>query len=492
MKLPKALVPLAILLLLAWLFRPIFHGLVMSFIISPLQFVLIILLFGGAVAIASRLRTSVKVIKISNDNYRFDASPAAKRSLGLYLFLFMLVLFGLFIQNEVRLFLTARHITFEERTELPAVSPVRLMPKSVAARYGQDSFQNPQEHLADSQIVLMDGKLQRVFPRVPDGGLLYFIKKMSGFVTVEVDTLARKVSLENQEFAVSEGVGIFDNLNFQLPLKRYFVDYTREPIYLKDDTGQWVTVVPYMTYKGFPFTVPQWGGVMIVRADGSMRDYTPQEAQALPYLNGNRLHPKELAVYYAQSYAYRGGVLNKWFLHKNETQIVSLPGDEAVIHTATKEGFKQIIVAEPYGASYGIYKIFLIDATTGKREIISFGQDSQLTGPIAAADYIKKEFPTFDWTAFTLAEPRPLVTNGKLYWLMSIIPNDSAGIANTVLLDTTTNDVTTVKTEAELQAFLEGKEITPETPPASDANQAIKDKIQTIENQLSELKELLQ
>ncbi|HEY1074294.1 MAG TPA: hypothetical protein VGE59_01160 [Patescibacteria group bacterium] len=493
MKQPKVWIPLALLLVLVWFFRPFFHGIVMSFIVSPLQFVLIVLLVIGAVTAISRLRDTVKVIKVSSDNYRFEASPGARRSLGLYLVLFFLVLFGLFIQNEVRSYLTSRQITFEDRETLPTVDPIRLMPKSVAARYGQDSFQNPQEHLGDSQIVLMNGKLQRVFPRLPEGGLLYFFKKMSGFATVEVDTLDRKVSLEDQEFALSEGVGIFDNLHYRLPLKRYFVNYTNEPIYLKDDSGKWVTVVPYITYKGFPFTVPQWGGVMVVHADGSMQDYTPQEAQALSYLKGNRIHPKELAVYYANSYAYKGGILNKWFLHKNETQVVSLPGDEAVIHTATNDGFKQIIVAEPYGSSYGIYKIFLIDATTGKREVISFSQNSQLTGPVAAADYIKKEFPTFDWTAFSLAEPRPLVTNNKLYWLLSIIPNDSAGIANTVLLDTTTNNVTTVKTEAELKAFLAGKELPSTDQPAPvDTQQAIKQKIEAIENQLKELKALVQ
>lgn len=493
---PRLIIPLAIILALAWLIRPIFHGFLMPFIVSPLQAVLVLLLIGGAWKLFGQLKPA-KFTKIDENNYKFDAPQSTKRSLRIFSVLIVLVMFGLFFQEEFRSIITAKNQTFAERAELPTVTPIRLMPKSVAQRSAQDSFQNPQERLGDSQIVLMDGKLQRVFPRLPDGGLLYFINKLTGFVTVEVDTLERKVLIEDQSFTYAEGIGIFDNLNYRLLLKKYFVNYTNEPIYLKNDQGKWITVVPYMTYKGFPFTVPQWGGVMVVNADGSMEDYTPEQAQALSYLKGNRIHPKELSEYYANSYAYKGGLLNKWFLHKNETQVVSLPGDESIIHTATAEGFKQVIVAEPYGESYGIYKIFMVDATTGKREIISYDQKSQLTGPIAAADYIKKEFPTFDWTTFSLAEPRPLVVNQKLYWLLSIIPNDSAGIANTVLLDASTNTVTTVKTETQLQDFLAGKAVgetvpTPTTAtPDAPSSEAIRKKIEQIETQINELKQLV-
>jgi hypothetical protein len=492
---PRLIAVLIIILIIAWFIRPIFHGFLMPFIVSPLQAVLILLILGAIWRLFGQLKPA-KFTKINENNYRFDAPQSTKRSLRIFAALIALTMFGLFFQEEFRATITADKQTFAERTELPTVTPIRLMPKSVAHRSAQDSFQNPQERLGDSQIVLIDGKLQRVFPRLPDGGLLYFINKLTGFVSVEVGTLDRKVTIEDQNFAYADGIGIFDNLHYRLLLNKYFVNYTNEPIYLKNDEGKWVTVVPYMTYKGFPFTVPQWGGVMVVNGDGSMQDYTPEEAQALQYLKGNRIHPKELTEYYANAYAYRGGLLNKWFLHENETQIVSLPGDESVIHTATNEGFKQIIVAEPYGESYGIYKIFIVDATTGKREIISYDQQSQLTGPVAAADYIKKEFPTFDWTTFSLAEPRPLVVDKKLYWLLSIIPNDSAGIANTVLLDAATNAVTTVKTEAQLQDFIAGKAVeetvpTPVTTPSTTSTEAIKQKIEQIETQLNELKQLV-
>lgn len=332
--------------------------------------------------------------------------------------------------------------------------------------------------------------MQRVFPRIPDGALLYFIRPLTGFVTVATDTLDRSVSISDQEFRYAEGIGVFDNLYYRLNLKRYFVTYSAEPTYLKDDQGQWVTVVPFMSYKGFLLPVPTWGGVMVVHSDGSIDEYTPEQAAQVSYLAGNRLYPKELAAYYAKSYAYTDGLINNWFIHRDQSEVVQLPNDETVIHAPTTEGFKQIVVAEPYGRSYGIYKIFIFDATTGKREIISYTNDTQLTGPVAAADYAKKEFPTYDWTAFSLSEPRPLLIDNELHWLLSITPNDAAGIAATIVLNAQTNAISKVTTPAELQSLLTHGVTQTDTP--MDDNAAILDHINAIQHELDSLKTLLQ
>ncbi len=503
----KLIIPILIILALAWFFRPFFHPFFMSFVISPLKFILIIFIALGIWSLVKKAG-KIKIVQTGQGSYGFkSANHIPGLSVASYVILFIVIIFGLAIESEARAYLTSKQVTFESRQDLPEFNKIRLTPKPVATRYAADSFQSPQETLADSQIALVDGKLVRVFPRVPDGGLLYFINKMSGFVTVEVDTLDRKVNIQNQEFKYSDHIGITDNLYFQLLKKKYFVSYSAEPIYLKDNNNKWITVVPYMSYKKFPFRVPYWAGVMIVKSDGTITDYTPEAAQKLTYLKGNRLYPKELTNYYTAAYSYKGGLINKWLLHKNQIEIVSLPGEETIIHASTKEGFKQIVVAEPYGRSYGVYKIFIIDATTGKREIISYDQNSQLTGPISAADYIKRAFPTYNWTNFQLSEPRPVKVNGDLNWLLSIIPNDSAGIATTVLLDAKTNKVVEVKTENELQLLLSGHSEAAveesrssdrtQTPPTTNSqlpaakNAQIQQKIDTIQSQLDELKNLV-
>ncbi len=495
---PGFLITLMVLFALAWLFRPFFHGFVMSFVESPLSLVFWLVLLAGIWSAAKRVGP-LKWVQVGTGSYTVRATrPGSGLLLFTYLVVAVVVLAGLSLESEFRYLVTSRSTDYTERSTLPNFTPVRLTPKTVAQRYADDSFQNPQEYLGDSQIALIDNKLQRVFPRLPESGLLYFFNKLTGFVIVDVDTLVRKVEIVDQKFNLAEGIGIFDNIYYQLPLKHYFVKYSSEPIYLKKQDGTWVTVVSYMKYQGFPFTKPVWGGVVVVEQNGTMTDYSPEQAQEIDFLKGNRLYPKELTAFYSHSYAYRGGLINKWFLHRNETEVVSLHGEEAIFHLPSDEGFKQVMVAEPYGRSYGIYKIFIYDATTGKREVINYDQNSQLTGPIAAADYIKKEFPTYDWSSFGLAEPRPITIKGELYWLMSVVPADSAGIATTVLLNTKTNQVLQAKTEADLVAILKGDATTslpPTAPspgtPAPNTNEQLRKRIEEIQQQLEDLKKLL-
>ncbi|NTV31134.1 hypothetical protein HGA91_04135 [candidate division WWE3 bacterium] len=487
------IVAILLFLVIGWVFRPFIHPLIMSFVISPLRILQIAIIIWMLWILFSR--TLWPKIKVSSQgSVKIDWQDGTYRKVGLIVGVLILISLGLTLESDIRASLTAHQITYEKREQLPEFNPLRLTPKGVAQRYAQDSFQNPQEYLGDSQIVLIHDQLYRVFPRLPDGALLYFFNKLSGFVTVEVSTLDRTVNIEDQTFKYAEGIGIFDNLYYQLPLKRFFVTYSSEPIYLKNDTNNWVTIVPYITYKGFPFTIPTWGGVMEIKPDGTINDYTPEQAQEISYLKNNRIYPKELSEYYAQSFAYKNGILNKWFLHKDETEVVNLPSDEMVLHVPTKEGYKQMIVAEPYGRSYGIYKIFFTDATTGKREIIEYDSQSQLTGPIAAADYVKRNFPTYDWSSFSLVEPRPITINNSLNWMLSIVPNDWAGIASTVFLDTKTNNVQKADDESQIDQIRQGEknipnEITP--TPGNTQNSQINQKINDIQQQLDELKKLL-
>ncbi len=501
---PKVLIWLIVLVLIIWFFRPFFHSFAMIFWISPLQAILIIALVVGVITLLRKFG-KISFVQMGAQNYTLKASnKVSPIIIGGYVLIVVALFVAIQFESEIRYLITAKQINYTDRTDLPNFDPIRLTPKEVATRYADDTFQNPQEHLGDSQIAMIGGKLERVFPRLPNGGILYFINKLNGFVTVQVDTLDKKVAIENQQFKYSEGVGIFDNIYYQLHQKKYFVTYSSEPIYLQDDSGSWVTVVPYMGYKGFPFRIPYWAGVMVVKPDGEITDYTPEQAQNISYMKGNRLYPKELVYYYTDAYSYKGGLINKWFLHKNQIETVSLPGDDKILHVSTDEGMKQMVVAEPYGQSYGIYKIFIFDATTGKREIIEYDQNSQLTGPIAAADYIKREFPTYSWDAFSLAEPRPLKINGDLYWLLSIIPNDAAGIAKTVLLDAKTNKVVGFDNVETLNAFIKTGSTTAGAGPtvtnpsssstsslSSGNNAEIQAKIDEIQKELDSLKVLV-
>jgi len=477
-----------VLLAIAWVLRAFWHPLIMEFLIHPIYAVLFVMEIWIIILLVRLFRGS-RVVKDGKNVTLKLAHPVKKRRvIGVVLIAVILMICG-GVEQAWRYKLASTELSFDSRASLPDFSPIRLVPKPVATRFADDSFQSPQEYLGDSQIAIIDGSLQRVYPRLPDGWLLYLTQKLSGFVTVNVDSLDRQVKIYDQPFNTAEHVGVFDNINFRLVSHKYFVTYSSEPIYLKDDQGQWITVVPYMSYKGVFVRTPYWAGLSVVRSDGSITDYTPEEAQAVSYLKDNRLYPKELATFAADAYSYKDGILNNWFLHKNQAEVVRLPSDETIIHAATNEGLKEVIVAEPYGRSYGVYRIFLIDAATGERQIISYDLSSQLTGPIAAADYIRREFPTNNWNTFSLSEPRPLTIGGQLHWLLSVVPNDNAGIATTVLLNAQTNKVIKIDSVTQLNQLIAGT-IDVSTVPAND-DADLRSAVDKLQEQLDALKKLL-
>ncbi len=472
---------------LAWFFRPWLHSLVMDFYIRPLTpvFLLIIGLivwrnfssqkagesagwFGGlknwgwrlllliavliiafGVSLSLLILTLFVAVLFSNSGKGFARKFAV---IGLFL---VWVIYSLFV-SDLEYLITAKNLSFEAKSGFPQVQPVRILPKAVATRYAQDALQNPQEYLGDSQIVLVDGALKRVFPRLPDGTVLYYLNKLTGFITIDVSSLERKAEIKNQEFKYAEGIGIFDNIYFQLQKKRYFVEY-QEPVYLKDPkTGKWVTVVPYISYKFFPIRMPVWGGFMVVRSDGTITDHKPEEAQMLDLTRGNRVHPSSLAVYYTESYAYRLGLLNNWFIHKDQPAMDWTEDSPPPFHIATTEGFKQVVFTRPRSGSYGIFKIFIFDVTTGDRELIEFSPTTLLTGPVAASDYVKRAFPTIDYATFSIIEPRPLMIRGDLYWMFSLANNTGAGVSKTIFVNAHNNDVLDFESEEKINKFISG------------------------------------
>ena len=483
----KIIVTALLLIIVGYFFRPWFHGSLMGIYKHPLTFIIpLIIILYVAISVKKIIRQS------SESGYK---SLQTQKTMGFLVtgFVGIFILSGILsgIESDVAHYINSKEVTLTNRVTLPEIDKLRLLPKQVATRYGQDSLQNPQEYLGDSQIVMVDGKQERVFPRLPDGGLLYFIKKLNGFITVDVSELDKKAEIIDQEFKYSERIGVFDNIYFQLYKKKYWVDFVNQPIYLKDpQTQKWVTVVPYIKYQNFPIRTPYWGGFMTVESDGTITDYKPEDAQTLPLTQGNRVQPKEIARFYTESYAYKNGLINYWFIHKDQPAIDEFNYGDQPFHISTQEGYKQFIVTRPTGSSYGIFKIFIFDATTGKAEIIEYNQDSLLTGPVASLDYAQKQFPEIDYNNFSLDEPRPITSKGRLYWLISIVGSNSAGIAKNVVVDAQTTKVTSFQNKQEIEDFINsGKVITkPVTETKTSTSEDIQNKIKSIQDQLEQLK----
>jgi hypothetical protein len=459
---------IGLLIIFIYFFRPWFHEMGMAFYRLPALWVFLILSFSAA------LLASIKWNKL-----------AITTGLLAALSLVVIVLNMIIVQNYI-----VDSTDYNKISALPDSDGVRILPKAVARRYLEDSLQKSREKVGDLNIVTIDEKLFWIAPRIPDGTILYFTQKVNGLMLADAGKSDRSTELVTRTLPVGEGIGITDNIYWKIYKERYWLDLGDIYYIYKDD--KIYTIAPIIRYSfRFPVMVPYYGGVFVIDEQGAIAMYGPTEAVSNPLFQDNRAFPEELARLYVDSYKYHLGVWNTWFLHKDQIEIADVYGQQnrQPFLMPTSDGLKWVVATEPYGESYGVFKIFLVDALTGRIDLLEMDEDRTLTGPVRVVSYVKKKFPRIDWGTAAIAEPRPYVVDSDLYWMLSITPRDAAGISYSVFVNSANNDVISAESDAEVNQFLEGAPI-PE--PVEEDRPDIRQLIEEIEQKLARLKDLVE
>ena len=361
-------------------------------------------------------------------------------------------------------------LEYTELNQLPDTTGIRYLPMEVAWRQGENRLQDARVQHVDADPIIVGDEVQWVLTRGPKGFWNKWLDNASGFTMVDS---RGDISTIRQKMTYGEGMLGSDHIYWKLRQQRYWSKVT-EIYYVQDENnGEVVAVAPYIDYSlNFPVMVPKWGGVFLVYSDGKIEDLSPQEAQKHPLLKDLRVFPEELARIYTEAYAYKNGIANAIFRHKDQIEIPSVSvGSAATDYAArdyrvnempfllpTEAGQKWFVAAVPWGAE-GIYRIFLVDAVTGKVEMFALPQDSSLVGPNRARGYVTCAYPYFDWDKFLVLEPRPIMKEGAFYWMFTITPTNFAGITDTVLVNARTNEVFSFGSDKDtLIRFLHGEE----------------------------------
>ncbi len=458
-------------LLLVYFFRPWFHDFFMLFYTHPSIILALIFAFISSFLFMKK-----------------------KNKIG-YVIVALVIFF--FIVTSLNDLIVQRYIVSDTNyhliNELPDASRARIVPLAVAERYAKDSLQKSREKMGDFDFVEINDTLIWTSPRVPDGFILYFTQKVQGLMAVDAEKSSRNTKMISKQLEIGEEIGITDNIYWNLYKEEYFVELGE--IYYIMHEGDILTIAPVIKYKfKFPVMIPYFDGVYVVNSEGEIQKYSPSEIQNIEYIKNNRAYPEKLARLYVESYQYHLGVFNAWFLHKDQIEVADVYGqhNKQPFLMPTEQGLKWIIAAEPYGESYGVFKIFLVDAVTGKIDMLEMDEDKTLTGPVMVVDYVRKQFPMIDWSRFTIIEPRPYVVNGKLYWMLSITPNDFAGISHTIFVDSETNNVLSFETDEGVVHFVNtGKiikddEEQEEGPSTEDLIKEIEEKLEELKKKISE------
>ncbi len=485
-----------ILLLFLYFFRPWIHDLIILFYTVPS--ISFLFLSAGLMVISMRFK---------------------KKALYIPLFVLMGIIFFALVFNDVltQLYIV-KNIEYNRIDDLPDSENLRLLPKAIALRYLEDSLQKSRERVGPLDIIKMNDSLVWTSPRVPDGNLIYLTEKMNGLLIADATKTGRDTRMITQPMEIGEGIGITDNIFWRLYKKKFFINI--DDIYYLESKGEIYAVASAIGYKfRFPVMVPYFKGVFTVDKNGAIEWIDVNDIGKNEIFMDNKIYPESLARYYVDSYKYNLGWMNVVFFHKDQIEISDVYGqsNKQPFLMDTADGLKWIIATEPYGRSYGVFKIFLVDAFDGKIDFLELNEDQTLTGPVRVVSYVKKKFPTIDWATSKVVEPRPYIIQGKIYWMLSITPSDFAGVSYTVLVDSETNEVLAFNDDSELEDYIrsgvidsdfqpdEGDELDSDTAkedsdvPVRDSiteiddttKKSIKKKISDIEKELDELKELL-
>lgn len=468
------LVAAPVVLGVLWLTRPVFHGLVMFLLVNPLVWLppLAVLVIGTlAITLAGpregRRRT---LSRLARHPLQSLQSRVWRRPLRVVMALAgVLFLLGVFLNGP----LVARSIyantAYRQIPGLPTAGTVRLVPREVAVQLASSGFNSPTERLTDFRIVRTPRGLAWTALRTPHGLVRTFTKKSAGLVGLEASTTERRVFSADARLEVAPGLRIRDNLRWRLLKERYLIKLG-EPSAIQDARGRPLILVPYLSYEGLLVRRPVLGGAFVVHPDGQIEDLSPGEARRRPEIAGSgRLFPDELARRIQDAYAYKRGILNRFFLHEEQTQITDTESNpQPYLIDFGRRGSKWVTVAEPYGRAFATNAIFLTDSVTGSTEIWRVPGNQSLNGNRRAIETVRSVSipgivfsddavgaredvagdaaggPQAGGGRFRVVEPRPVFAGGRLVYLVSIIPESANSVSKSVIVDAARNKVAAI------------------------------------------------
>jgi hypothetical protein len=151
-------------LVLLWLVRPWFHGLVMFFWTAPLVWVPPLLVLGAGAALARWAVRTPEPKRLWDRPRDMPKVMVIAAGVAFVLLLVGATLNGPLVSRSIYL-----HNDYASMTRLPAGGTVRLLPKEVAEQIASGGFNSPTEHLTDFHIVRGRDGLQWTALRTPTG-----------------------------------------------------------------------------------------------------------------------------------------------------------------------------------------------------------------------------------------------------------------------------------------------------------------------------------
>ncbi len=439
-----------LLTILFFTFPVFFHGLVFSYLVRNFAYVFWIVIL-GAVFIPMAV------------HYLRRGAP----TIGFALIVADVVLMvgGMGILAGIEQAKIAQMAKYELMDQLPAVSRehVRYTPLQVAEQEISRRTQSSQR--AIEEVIPLSGPKGPMYiaPLIVNGVVNMYLGQNQGFEVFDdagtVDNGLDRVSLiDTPEFQVGDEMEIFDNLDRRLILDvGFFNTYPRTyyaPIYKEDGVtvDEVVGIVPYISYTfWWGFLLPEWGGVAVFHADGTIENLTPAEAQQSEKLaHVDRLFPSWLAEKWVYAQPFDQGWLSGYIRRDDKIEVPRLEDQNQMpFYLLMEDGTSQYItMTEPDGPSFALRKIYYTDARTGTSRVYAYNDKENILGPAKAVS-MAKSVTGYTWYedhgqggssgSYRIIEPRPVTRGGELYYMYSIVPKDYGTVVATVFVNAATS-----------------------------------------------------
>jgi len=470
---PISLLPFALLAGVLYYFRPWIHPVAMNFYVNPflLQAGLLSVLLAGIVYWRKKQRRD-----LDEDPDDWKKVHMNRELISVAPLVFFVLLMAGGVANTAFTNVAMSEDLEERVTEIESLPDIdnenpRILPRTVAREYAENSLQEPRHRLAGSDIAIDDnGTPQWNFPLQPDGGINSYIIKQKGAAFADMTTSSSDISYSEEEMDIGIGMQITDNINWQLIKQKFWVKY--EEHYVVEHEGSNYIATPYVDYDfrfrlPLVYTVPEWSGIALTDSSGSTEFIDREDIQDHEVLGDQRNYPFNLARQYVSSMEYREGIINQWFFHENQLEVAPVPGfeNDQPFMILTEDNPELFVATEPYGEASGLFEIWTIDGVTGEYEVYRLDRNEGLIGANRAVNFVRRANSRVNWadkdsdTGFAPIEPLPVIVDDRLYWQVRVVPLDSAGIAFTSFVDAETSDVYTAQNDQDIIDFLSGEEI---------------------------------
>ena len=471
-----------ICLILLYLGRPLFHGLVIHlFYLVPSFW------FGTIIAVIAGLGLYIAHLK---ENNLIGTASLLGLILGIVWIIggfFTPVLMTAQLHHEIR-----DQIVYLDELPQTSTDNFRMMPYAVAENNARNTLTYSRYRLGTLDFVIGEnGKLYWNAALVPEGLLNTFLRKPRGVIYIDATTSQFDIEVVDkgeQGFPYSDSIRWADNIKWRVQKLDYWASYS-DPYYLVTDEGRIVVVISKTKYRltmyggFFPVMVPYFAGVYLSFEDQSFRWVPADEIDEEPLLANQQVFPEDLARRIAQSFKYPHSIANTLFKHQDQYELADVPEEgNKFPYFIILEGNKPVwfVALEPWGTTFGLKALLFIDARTGEIMLWQKPPDTTIVGAVKALEYIQSsaQLREVKWgeDGFIVIEPLPVFRNGVFWWKATMTRSNKTAVTSIVFCNAMNpQEVIVVENSEEAYRFIRGETIETiiETVQVADFSEAL-------------------